>query len=352
MATWPPLDGGVIETRHGDRTGDLARDSFLRLAWSGGISRVPLASRGSLFRQERGLGGVEVGVAGLPAFRCWPPPNAIPCFATRRGDQEPPDGSSQRKPGGRCRRWLRPCSASAKFPNRIAADALAVAICQRYGWPEGMRPKGRPGRIRVVPAGGELIATVPRRGAGRALDYVVIEAAGWDRRLAVSSNAAQRAGRRPEIFLHAETVSRDDSLLLYGFCPEEERGSLQHADRGREDRPQGPRSRPFGRPTQELTERSFAGDAKHFQALPGIGKRTAEADHPRTQDKVTSVAEEQEKRFFPPPRTPARSLRRSDQPRLRPLKPSSCSTASAMAMTTGSWWRGPQTRCFRPGRVR
>ena len=58
----------------------------------------------------------------------------------------------------------------------------------------------------------------------RRADHVVIEAAGVGYRLAVSAETLRSvpaAGQ--EIFLHAETISRDDSLLLYGFSSEEER---------------------------------------------------------------------------------------------------------------------------------
>ena len=69
-----------------------------------------------------------------------------------------------------------------------------------------------------------MIAAVRGEVMVRRHDHVVIDAAGVGYRLAVSAEtlkAVPAAGS--DAFLHAELISRDDSLALYGFSSEEER---------------------------------------------------------------------------------------------------------------------------------
>ena len=69
-----------------------------------------------------------------------------------------------------------------------------------------------------------MIAAVRGEVMVRRPDHVVIDAGGVGYRLTVSAEtlkAVPATGR--EAFLHAELISRDDSLALYGFASEEER---------------------------------------------------------------------------------------------------------------------------------
>jgi len=137
-----------------------------------------------------------------------------------------------------------------------------------------------------------LIATVRGEVLLRRSDHVVIEAAGVGYRLAVSSEtlrAVPAAGQ--EVFLHAETISRDDSLLLYGFSSEEERDLFTMLISVSGIGPKVAIAALSGGPHRELTRAIIAGDAKRFQAVPGIGKRTAERIILELKDKVASVAE-------------------------------------------------------------
>ncbi|MCC6755781.1 MAG: Holliday junction branch migration protein RuvA [Solirubrobacterales bacterium] len=137
-----------------------------------------------------------------------------------------------------------------------------------------------------------MIATVRGEVLLRRSDHVVIEAAGVGYRLAVSSEtlrAVPAAGQ--EVFLHAETISRDDSLLLYGFSSEEERDLFTMLISVSGIGPKVAIAALSGGPHRELTRAIIAGDAKRFQAVPGIGKRTAERIILELKDKVASVAE-------------------------------------------------------------
>ena len=144
----------------------------------------------------------------------------------------------------------------------------------------------------------------------RRSDHVVIEASGVGYRLTVSSatlRGVPAAGQ--EIFLHAETISRDDSLLLYGFSSEEERDLFNMLIGVSGIGPKVAIAALSGGPHRELTRAIMAGDAKRFQAVPGIGKRTAERIILELRDKVTTVAEEAGEAVVPAA-SDARSLAR------------------------------------------
>ena len=118
-----------------------------------------------------------------------------------------------------------------------------------------------------------MIATVRGEVLVRRSDYVVIEAAGVGYRLAVSSETLRSVPAvGHETFLHAETISRDDSLLLYGFSSEEERDLFNMLIGVSGIGPKVAIAALSGGPHRELTRAIISGDAKRFQAVPGIGK--------------------------------------------------------------------------------
>jgi Holliday junction DNA helicase RuvA len=138
-----------------------------------------------------------------------------------------------------------------------------------------------------------LIATVRGEVLVRRPDHVVIEASGVGYRLNVSSETLRSvpaAGQ--QTFLHAETVARDDALLLYGFASEEERDLFNQLTGVSGIGPKVAIAALSGGPHRELITAIMAGDAKRFQAVPGIGKRTAERIILELKDRVTAEAEE------------------------------------------------------------
>jgi len=137
-----------------------------------------------------------------------------------------------------------------------------------------------------------LIATVRGEVLVRRADHVVIEASGVGYRLTVSAETLRSvpaAGQ--ETFLHAETISRDDSLLLYGFASEEERDLFNQLIGVSGIGPKVAVAALSGGPHRELITAIVAGDAKRFQAVPGIGKRTAERIILELKDRVTVEVE-------------------------------------------------------------
>ena len=138
-----------------------------------------------------------------------------------------------------------------------------------------------------------MIAAVRGEVLVRRSDHVVIDAGGVGYRLAVSSEtlkAVPATGR--ETFLHAELVARDDSLALFGFASEEERDLFRELVSVSGVGPKVAIAALSGGPARELLRAIAAGDAKRFQAVPGIGKRTSERIIVELREKVAGALEE------------------------------------------------------------
>lgn len=122
-----------------------------------------------------------------------------------------------------------------------------------------------------------MIASVRGEVMVRRPDHVVIEAGGVGYRLAVSAETLKGVpSRGREATLHAHLVARDDSLSLYGFASEEERDLFLHLTSVSGIGPKVAIAILSGGAPRELLRAIAAGDAKRFQAAPGVGKRTAE----------------------------------------------------------------------------
>ena len=139
-----------------------------------------------------------------------------------------------------------------------------------------------------------MIAAVKGEVMVRRPDHVVIDAGGVGYRLTVSAEtlkAVPAAGS--EAFLHAELVSREDSLALFGFASEEERDLFTQLVSVSGVGPKVAVAVLSGGPARELLRAIASGDAKRFQAAPGIGKRTAERIIVELREKVTGALEEE-----------------------------------------------------------
>jgi holliday junction DNA helicase RuvA len=139
-----------------------------------------------------------------------------------------------------------------------------------------------------------MIAAVRGEVMVRRADHVVIDAAGVGYRLTVSAEtlkAVPATGR--EAFLHAELISREDSLALYGFSSEEERDLFRQLISVSGIGPKVAIAALSGGSARELLRAIAAGDAKRFQAVPGIGKRTSERIIVELREKVAGALEEE-----------------------------------------------------------
>ncbi|MGI8428266.1 MAG: Holliday junction branch migration protein RuvA [Solirubrobacteraceae bacterium] len=130
--------------------------------------------------------------------------------------------------------------------------------------------------------------------AARAADHVVVECAGVGYRLAVSGETlAQVPAVGREVRLHAHLVVRDDALALYGFAAEEERELFLMLIGVQSVGPKVALALLSASPPRDLLAALAAGDCARLQAVPGIGKRTAERIVVELREKVGAALGEQ-----------------------------------------------------------
>jgi Holliday junction DNA helicase RuvA len=138
-----------------------------------------------------------------------------------------------------------------------------------------------------------VIASVSGEVLVRRPDHVVIDAAGVGYRLAVSAETLKAVpARGKHATLHAHLVMRDDSISLYGFASEEERDLFLSLTSVSGVGPKVAVAILSGGTPRELLKAIAAGDAKRFQAVPGIGKRTSERVIVELREKVAGQLEE------------------------------------------------------------
>jgi holliday junction DNA helicase RuvA len=151
-----------------------------------------------------------------------------------------------------------------------------------------------------------VIALVRGEVVVRRPDHVVLDCGGVGYRLAVSTETLRHvpaAGKTTA--LHSHLVVRDDQLSLYGFASEEERDLFLMLLGVQAVGPKVALAVLSGGPPRELLAALAAGDAARFQAVPGIGKRTAERIIVELREKVAEA-----------PAGAAITVTRGDDPRL------------------------------------
>jgi len=135
-----------------------------------------------------------------------------------------------------------------------------------------------------------VIALVSGNVALRRPDHVVIDCQGVGYRLAVSTETLRQT---PAVghatTLHAHLIVRDDALQLYGFATEEERDLFLLLLAVQSVGPKVALAVLSGGPPHELQNAIAQGDSARFQAVPGIGKRTAERIIVELREKVAAA---------------------------------------------------------------
>jgi Holliday junction DNA helicase RuvA len=139
-----------------------------------------------------------------------------------------------------------------------------------------------------------MIALVAGEVAVRRPEHVVVETAGGvGYRLAVSTETLRHVpGVGKRVSLHAHLVVRDDALALYGFATEEERELFLALVGVQSVGPKVALAVLSGGTPRELVAAVAAGDVARLQAVPGIGKRTAERIVVELREKVGIEPEE------------------------------------------------------------
>ncbi len=116
---------------------------------------------------------------------------------------------------------------------------------------------------------------------------VVVDCGGVGYRLAVSAETLTEVpsvGRNVRLFSHL--VVRDDAMQLYGFASDAERELFLMLIGVQSVGPKVALAVLSGGTPSELTAAIATGDAARFQAVPGIGKRTAERIIVELKEKV------------------------------------------------------------------
>ncbi len=150
-----------------------------------------------------------------------------------------------------------------------------------------------------------MIALVSGGVAVRRADHVVIDCGGVGYRLSVSTETLRHVPAVGAVVaLHAHMVVREDAIALYGFATEEERELFLMLLSVQSVGPKVALAVLSAAPPRELLRTLAAGDAARLQAVPGIGKRTAERIIVELREKVGVSVPEQ-----------AISITRSDDPR-------------------------------------
>jgi Holliday junction DNA helicase RuvA len=132
-----------------------------------------------------------------------------------------------------------------------------------------------------------VIALIHGEVAVRRSDHVVVLCGSVGYRAAVSAQTLRHVPPVGEqVSLHAHLIVRDDALALYGFHSEVERELFLMLLSVQAVGPKVALAVLSAGPVQELLGALAAGDAARFQAVPGIGKRTAERIIVELREKV------------------------------------------------------------------
>jgi Holliday junction DNA helicase RuvA len=141
-----------------------------------------------------------------------------------------------------------------------------------------------------------MISLVRGEVAVRRADHVVVlTGSGVGYRLAVSAETLRHVPALGKaVTLHSHLVVRDDALALYGFFAEEERDLFLALIGVQSVGPKVALAVLSGGTPRELVSALASGDVARLQAVPGIGKRTAERIIVELREKVGGAGMEEE----------------------------------------------------------
>jgi holliday junction DNA helicase RuvA len=121
-----------------------------------------------------------------------------------------------------------------------------------------------------------MIASLRGKPVARTPEGLVLDVGGVGYLVHATPRAVARARDAPETTLQTYLAVREDALQLYGFADAEERELFVHLLAVNGVGPKVALAVVSGSPAGELRRAIALGDAARFQAIPGIGKKTAE----------------------------------------------------------------------------
>jgi holliday junction DNA helicase RuvA len=165
---------------------------------------------------------------------------------------------------------------------------------------------------------------------GRGTDGLVLEVGGVGYLVAASAAALRKADGAGEVVVETYLHVREDALQLYGFADAAERELFTQLLTVNGVGPKVALAIVSGSSAGELRRAIALEDAARFQAIPGIGKKTAERIVLELKGKLGSEA------VVPisPPATPSLS---SATPWPRPSRPSPPSTPTCRPRSACGW---------------
>ena len=130
------------------------------------------------------------------------------------------------------------------------------------------------------------------RGAvvARTGERLVLEVGGVGYAVAVTPTASRLAERGGEVVLETYLHVREDALQLYGFAEPAERELFEHLLAVSGVGPKVALAIVSGSPPADLRRAIALDDTARFEAIPGIGKKTAQRVVLELKEKLGSVA--------------------------------------------------------------
>jgi Holliday junction DNA helicase RuvA len=121
-----------------------------------------------------------------------------------------------------------------------------------------------------------MIARVRGRPVANTPDGLVVDVGGVGYLVAATPSAVRKADGAAEVSLHTYLHVREDALQLYGFAEAAERELFVQLLSVNGVGPKVALAIVSGSPAAELRRAIVLEDTARFQAIPGIGKKTAE----------------------------------------------------------------------------
>lgn len=137
-----------------------------------------------------------------------------------------------------------------------------------------------------------MIGRLRGTAAGRSADGLLLDVNGVGYLVAATPSVLRRAEAGTELSVETFLHVREDALQLYGFADASERELFTHLLTVSGIGPKVALGVVSAAPAAELRRAIALGDHARFQAIPGIGKKTAERIVLELKEKISLVSEE------------------------------------------------------------
>jgi Holliday junction DNA helicase RuvA len=136
-----------------------------------------------------------------------------------------------------------------------------------------------------------MISRLRGAPAGRTVDGLVLDVGGVGYLVAATPSALRRADGVTEVTVETYLHVRDDVLQLYGFADAAERAVFVHLLGVSGIGPKVALAIVSSAPPADLQRAIALGDVARFQAIPGIGKKTADRIVLELKDSIADTIE-------------------------------------------------------------